>query len=474
MLIQMKKFFTTLLFSVCLILGTQAQPMDLKQCIEYAWQNNLDIKQAILNQRNAEIDAKQSKTNLLPTLSANAGQHYQFGRTIDRFTNTFVNQTIRSNNFGLNAGISVFNGFQMHHNIKQQASLEKASIENYENIKNQVALNVASAFLQVIQSSELIKNAESQLASTLESVNRTQKLVDAGVSDRSVLLVQKAQLASEKLNLVNAQSTYQNALIALKLLMQMPFQQELSLLIPDVQKTEMYQVVTVNDLYTMAEKKMPQIKQAELQLQASEYQTKMSRSLLSPNISLYGSVSTVFSENAKSITDVKVTGTQVIGVTQTSNENVLQPVFAYQTQTIGFSKQLRDNIGQSAGLSLSWNLFNGFQVQNQIQKAKINQDINQINLARVQNSLMNEISLAVNNFNMSQQRLKASEENLEAQTLSLEFIQKRFDAGAGNSFELIQSKNNYNIALSNQIQAKYELVFRWLVLEFYKGNPIIL
>jgi outer membrane protein len=258
------------------------------------------------------------------------------------------------------------------------------------------------------------------------------------------------------------------------MLMQYPFNDPFELIMPANIQTLMAQTGTADDIYRAAVSKLPQVRAAVLQKEAADIQIRVSKSLWSPTVSLYGSVSTVFSENAKEITGVNINGTQVIGVTQNGNENVVQPIYSFQTKTIDFNKQLRDNIGQSAGISLSWNLFNGFQAQNQIAKSKINSQVSGLNLKRVENSLMNEINLAYNNYLAATQRYAATSKSVEAQQNNLNYIQKRYEAGATNVFELTQAKNNYSMATSNEIQAKYEVVFRALIIEFYKGNPIAL
>lgn len=461
----------------CILIGltsAQAQSNDftLKQCIEYAWLNNLDVRQSILNSESAKIDQKQSKTNLLPSFSLSAGQNYQFGRTIDRFTNQFINQTIRSNNIGLNGSVILFNGLQNQNNIKQQDELQKASEENIQNIKNTIALNIANAFLQTIQAEENIKNAQFQMESTKQRIDRAQKMVDAGTSDLSSLLSLKAQLANEQLNLVTAENSKNSAVLNLKILMQMPSDQDLNLVIPEITNDLINNPLSATELYQVALYNMPQIKSAVHQSDAARFQAKMTRGNLAPTISLFGSISTVYSQNSKAVTGFQQTGTQVIGYTSSGNDPVIQPIFSYQFNTIGFNQQLKDNLGQSAGISLSWNLLNGFQVQNQIQKAKINVSISELNLLRAKSNLLNEINAAVNTYNAAKARHDAAVNNVDAQKLSLDYIQKRFDAGASTSFDFIQSKNNYLQAQSSEIQARFELVFRGLILEFYKGNPI--
>jgi len=451
----------------------QQQKYSLQQCIEYAWSNNLDIKQSFLNNESSILDVTQSKANLLPTLNAAAGQNYQFGRTVDRFTNTFVNQSIRSNNISLNAGLTVFNGFQNQNNITQKKQTQKVSQYNIEVIKNQIALSISNSFLQCIQAIETIDFNQIQIQNTTQRIEKAQKMVDAGVSDLTVLLSLKAQLANEQLNLITSESNKNTALLNLKNLMQLPIDKDLLVEIPSITLELLTaSMVDALQIYEIALKNLPQIKAAETEILAAKSQTKMANGNLFPSISLYGSVSTVFSQSAKNIVNITPSGTQAIGFTQNSMEAVLQPTFRYQTETIKFGKQLEDNIGQGAGINLNWNIFNGFATQNQIQKAKINQQITDLNLIKTKNTLLTDINTAVNAYNAAKARYDASQNNVEAQNTSLDYIQKRFDAGVTNSFDFINAKNNNSQAISTVLQAKYELVFRALILEFYKGNKI--
>jgi outer membrane protein len=328
--------------------------------------NNLDVRQFILNSESSNIDLKQSKANILPSLSANAGQNYQFGRSIDRFTNQFSNQTIRSNNFSLNANLLLFGGFQTQNNIKRANVTQKAAQENVQNIKNQIALSVANAFLQAVQSEENIKNLNFQVETTQQRIIKAQKMVDAGTADLSNLLTLKAQLANEQYNVITAVNGKNSSMLNLKTLLQMGNDQDLNLTMPVVSLDIISNSFSVNEIYQIALENMPQIKSAILQNEAAKYQTRVSQGSMFPSIALFGSLSTVYSQSAQIYSNPKIIGTQVIGYTQTNNELVVQPTYSYQTSTKAFSKQISDNLGQSAGLSLSWNIFNAFQVQNQM------------------------------------------------------------------------------------------------------------
>lgn len=469
----MKKIHFLILFLSLQQLHAQVKTMTLQECIEYAWKNNLDLKQSLLSAESSKIDYQQSKMNQLPNLSFSTGQNYQFGRTIDRFTNAFVNQTTRSNNFGLSSGVMVFNGFQIRNNIKQNKENLESVNQNIEASKNAIALNISNLFLQLIQIKESINNSKLQMNSTQSQIERAQKLVDAGTTDMSSLLSLKAQLANEELNLINNENSQNAILLSLKTSMQYPVTDDLEVLMPNIGLENVKINETLIEIYDAAIKFLPQVKAAIAQNNASNYMEKISRGALLPSISLFANINTVFSDQAKNYTGTSnLLGYRTIGITQTSSELVVSPIYDVTSKVIPFNTQLKDNLGQSAGISLSWNLFNGFNTQNQIKKAKINQQISDLNLLKTKNTILTEINTAYNSYTAAQARYKASENSVNAQKTSYDYIQKRFDAGLTSSFDFISAKNNYLIAQSTFLQAKYELIFRSLVLNFYKGNKI--
>jgi outer membrane protein len=311
-----------------------------------------------------------------------------------------------------------------------------------------------------------------QVETTKQRVIKAQKMVDAGTADLSSLLSLKAQLANEQYNVVTAINAKNASMLNLKTLLQMGNDKDLNLSMPVVSMDIISNAFSVNELYQIALENMPQIKSAILQNEAAKYQTRITQGSMFPTIALFGSLSTVYSQSAQIYSNPTIIGTQVIGYTQTNNELVVQPTYSYQKSTKAFNQQLTDNLGQGAGISLSWNIFNAFQVQNQIQKARINEALSDLNLLKVKNNLLNEINSAMNSYNAAKAKHDAAMNNVEAQKMSFDYIQKRFDAGVTNSYDFIQSKNNLLQSQSNEIQARYELVFRGLILEFYKGNPI--
>jgi outer membrane protein len=283
-----------------------------------------------------------------------------------------------------------------------------------------------------------------------------------------------AQKSNEELTLVNSQNALNSAILNLKVQMQFPIEKDLDIILPSLEKTLDPQMPDANTLYLSCLNRMPEIKAAEAGLQSSNLQTKMAQGNYAPSIQLYASLSTVYSESAKEVFNQRISGTQVIGVVEGSLENVVIPAYSYETRTISLADQFKDNFGQGAGLNFSWTLFSGMQMRNNVAKARINYQIAEISLTQARNTLLNDITTAVNEFNASLARLKASENNLNAQKLAFDFMEKRYQSGVSNAVEFTTAKNNYQIALTNYALAKYDYLFRYMVINFYSGKPLSL
>src|ERR1700756_2131706 len=214
----MKK--TAILFILSLIsFGGFSQNWNLQQCIDYALKNNPTLKQSQITNEINKVNYTQSKATILPSVNAGGNHTYNMGQTIDRYTNKFANSTVLSENFYAQAQVTLWSGLQQYNNVKRNQYALMSSQETYEQQKNDLALNVASSFLQVVYSTELLKVAEQQVNISQQQLDRTQKLVDAGATAMSSFYDIKAQLATDQYGLVTAQNNYNLALLALKQLL---------------------------------------------------------------------------------------------------------------------------------------------------------------------------------------------------------------------------------------------------------------
>ncbi len=444
----------------------------LEQCIDQAWSNNLQLQQQKLSVDLAEQNLLQSRASRFPNLNGSAGHSYNFGRTVDPFTNDFATETVRSNNFSLSSGFNLFSGLQVQNTIKQNRLDLEAGKLDLESSYNDVALLVSSAYLQILFNLELVENAANQADITRLQVERTTKLVDAGTLPRGSLFTIQAQLATEELQLVNAQNQLDLAYLNLRQILFLPEDVEFTIAVPEIEMNETedspYSPMLV---YGIAVQEQPQIRSAELRIMSAEKGLAVAKGSRSPSLSMRGSIGTGYSGASLEITDVIMTDPEVIGLTA-SGEQVFGPTFEFQSRIKPFNDQLSDNLNRSLGFFLSVPIFNNFQVKTNISRSRIN-----LENARLQNQIVREqlfqtIQQAHADATAALKRYTATEKNVTALQESFRYTEQRFNVGMVNSLEYNDAKNRLSTAESELLQSKYEFIFRVKILDFYMGEPL--
>jgi outer membrane protein len=447
---------------------------DLATCIRLATQNSLDAKQAGLTTESSALGYKQAKSNLLPDLSASGGQFYQAGRTIDRFTNTFSQTTISSNNFSASSSAVLFAGGQLRNNIQAGKYTWLASEYDQQFTEQNIALSVANLFLQLAQVREQILMAEKNLSNTQLQLDRAQRQFDAGAVNEGVVLGLKAQAASDQLAVQQARNQEMANLTSLKLVMRLPHEQQLFVVLPKIAGASEPYPLSMDVLFDSAVNRRPDVQAAEFRQAAAKYRVKSAKGQYLPSLSVGGSISTVYSSSAQEVTAANIKGFQPIGRVQGSNEIVEAPSIDYTLQTINFADQVKNNFGQSLGFNLNIPVFNKFQTANNVRQAEINEEISSLNAERTVQNLYNEITTAYNSYDAARLRYVSAQEAMKAQTLNLEYVTKRYDAGAASLTELQLARGAEATASNTRISALYEMVFRRLVLDFYAGESLTL
>lgn len=452
-------------------LAQEPEEWTLQRCVNYALEHNIAIQQGQLQGEILENNLTQSKLNRIPTLNGSGSHNYNIGRTIDPFTNTFNNTTIQNNSFSLSSGVLLYGGSQVNHTINQNRSAVKANDKNIEVLRNQIALSVASTYLQIIQAEENLKVAESQKDITQDQLNRAQKLVESGAANRTTTLNLEAQLANDQVNVINAQNAIQIGYNTLMNTMQFPLDQPLEIVAITVDNLPEFPSENVAELYELALQNLPEIAQAEYQIEQNQYGEKVAKGGLQPSLRAFGNVNTVYSESGK---DVEVVGRELVTIGATQNS--LEPVVTFNPITEvtdkPFSDQLSDNLGQQVGVSLSVPIFNGYRNKTAVENAKVNTKISELNLANTKAQIRNDITTAYTNLKIAKSRYDAAKQSLAAQETNFNFSNKRFDAGMLNSTEILTAKNQWNQAQIQALNAKYEYVFRKLIIDFYKGQEL--
>lgn len=443
----MKKInITIFLLSLFLINGAFSQEekvWTLQECVNYALENNISVKQAELDKNISQEDLKSAKWNFAPNLNANASQNFNFGSSITAL-GTRASADFRSNNFGINSSVTLFDGFANVQSLKQAqigVEVQEASIAK---IKNDISLNIVNFYLQILFAQEQLKVAKFQQEISTNEVNRIEELVTAGVLAEGDLLTAKSNLAADNQNLVVNENNLVLAKLRLAQLLQLGSD---GMQIESMEVNIDDQTILGNDvnaIYEKANSEFPEVKLAELNILSAEKGIAISKANYYPTLTMSMGVNTVYQHRQGS------------------------PDFSPFT----FSDQLDNNLGQSIAISLNIPIFNRYQFRNNVNKAEVNYQKITYNLESERLRLKETIQSAYTDAKAASKAYDAANVSVEAQTKAFEYAQNRFDSGAINSFDFNQSKNNLINAQSQLIQSKYDFMFKLKVLEFYFGKPI--
>ena len=452
-----------------------AQPMTLEACIDYALRNNIQIKQSELNTEMSQLSLNQSRANLLPSLNANASHSYNYGRTIDRFTNQFATQEVLSQNLSLSTDIVLFNGLQNINSIQQNKFLFLASKYDVEKIRNDVSLNIASAYLQILFAIETVENSRNQMGITNAQVERTKKLLDAGAVARGVLLDMQAQLALEELNLTIAENQLDISYLALAQLLNLSSPEGLSIVKPDLAVgSETILTASVVEIYNTAVTNLPEIKSAEYNVKSSEKAVDVAWGGLSPRLIFSAGYGTGYSGLSQRLISIpSFQGYAPDGSITSGGDTVFSPVFSNpETQKIPFADQYKDNVNKSFGFFLTVPLFNRFQTKTAIDRSRIQKLNAELIVESTKLEIQKNIQQAYADANGGLKKYNVSLKTVDAMKESFKYTEQKFNVGMVNSNDYNDSKNKLAKAESDLLQAKYEYIFKTKVLDFYQGQPL--
>ncbi len=447
----------------------------LKQCIDYALDHNLRVKQAGLNSEISKQNLLQSKAQALPNLNGYLTHNYNFGQTIDPYTNQFATDRVQSNNFALSSSVTLFNGFQTLNNFRQNQLSYLAGKSEEEKMKFDISINIASAYLIILYSEEAVVTAKNQSAITGLQLSRMEKMVNAGALPKSKILELEAQMALEELNVVNAENQKDLSYLTLKQLLDIDAAKELKIAQPEILiSAEMSIKSTPGQIYDAALSILPEIKTAEFHLLGSERTLKIAQGGMSPRLSLQGSIATGFSGLRKDIISVTPTGYKASGYFTATGVEVVEPTYNVQSKVRPFNNQINDNFNKSIGLNLSIPIFNSLQVKTNISKAKIARQKAEYDLAITKNQVQKNVQQAYADALAALKKYNATKKSLEALTESFKYADKRFSVGDINSVEYSDAKNKLAKVQSDLLQAKYDFIFKQKILDVYQGKALVL
>ncbi len=475
----MKTKLTLLLFLFAAISGwaqenTSAKKWTLEECVDYAIENNISVKQNELNVQDSEINKKDAVGNFIPNLNVNGTHSWNSGLTTDVTTGVLRNQTTQTTSGGLSSSVVIFDGLQNINKLRRADMAILANRYQVDKIKDDISLNVISAYLSVLFNKEAVKVAESQLVISREQLNRTNKLVEAGTAPKGDLLDIQATLANDEQNLIVTENNVKISLIDLALLLQLENVADF-----DVADEEIAGLPTVDlssysidEIYTKALEIRNEIKVAQTNIDIAEQDIKIAKG------SIYPSLSGFFSWNSRYSNFERVVGSEidpdnpymVIGQVETTGDNVIRQNFRpIVGDPDGFFDQFNDNKGYSFGLSLRIPIFNGFRVSNNIKRARINVERQKNQLVQQELNLEKTINSVYADALGSLKIYEAAQKSVIAQEESFRYAQEKYNVGVLNSFDYSQIKNRLIKAQSDFLRAKYDYIFKIKLLQFYYG-----
>ncbi|GAB3905327.1 TolC family protein [Larkinella knui] len=458
-----------------------SQRYSLRQCIDIALQNNLQIKQGQLNVQGSELQLRQSRMNLFPTVNGFASQSFSSGRNINPATNEFVESSVSSNNYQVSGQLTVFNGFAVQRAIKQNDLFLQSTQMNLKAIQNNVSILVVQNYLNVLTYQEQLDIARRQVETSRGQLDRTTKLVNAGTLAEAQLYDLRAQVANDELAIVNAQNNLDLAKLALLQAMNLPAGNS-GAPTPGTLEVEKYQFddptlepysATAQAVYETALQFMPDVKAAELRVRSDVEGVKVAKAQLLPTLTLNGSLSTLYSsvgrqkqfENGTRLDPLNVI---VNGVQST----ILVVNTAYRNENFTYGEQLNNNLNRGASLNLNIPIFGRFVTRNRITNAIITQKTSELTVDNTKLTLRQNIETAYTNMLAGANRYRATQIQVESLEKAFQAAESRFNAGALNSVDYNIAKNNLDKARANLVQAKFDYVFRTKILDFYQNKPL--
>jgi len=436
-------------FTACFATQTNAQVrrLSLEKCIEHAINNNIDIKTKEKDLKRKEIELSTNKNSWLPNLNAGIEENFNFGRSPST-EGIYLEQNSSNTSFGAQLNMPLFDGFKIHNNIESSKLNLNASVESLNKAKEDLSIKVTSSFLQVLYNKEIMKISQMQVSLTEEKVKETDALVETGRVPLAQLYDIKAQLAKDKLTLVESNNNTELALLDLLQLLELERSDAnydiVSPQTEDILKEYMGSILPPKNIYNNAVIAKPHIKEQEYLLESQKKLLKVAQADYYPKLDF--------------------------------NLSYLNGYYHYydSDKNESFSDQIKRNEQKIIGFTLSIPIFNRFAVRNNVRMARVNISNQELVIENTKKALYKEIQQAYYNAIGAQEKYLASREAVTASKEALQYAEDRYLTGKNSVFEYNDTKTKYTQSLYERAQAKYEYIFRAKILDYYNGVPITL
>ncbi len=459
------------------VIFAQDKKWTLEECIAYAIDNNIAIKQAELDVEAIDIDRKDAFGAFLPTANGNASHSWNIGLNQNITTGILENQTTQFTSVGVSVGVDIYNGLQNQNRLRRANLSQVAGKYQLQKMQEDIALNVANAYLQILFNIENLKVQKEQLENNNKQLEQSNELVDAGMIPRGDLLEIKATIAANEQRVVNSENALLISKLSLAQLIQLEDFKNFEV------ETEGYEVEesplllqTPEAIFEKSKETRTDLKIAESNLEIAERDLKIARGAYQPRLTGFYSFNTRagYADRIVGAEPDPDNPTSSVGFVESTGEVVVSPNFR---PVLGNPEsvwnQFDTNKGQSFGLQLAVPIFNGLATRNNVQRSKIN--IERSKLVKEQEMLDLELNVytAFTDVKGALNAYEAALSTLESREEAFRYAKERFDVGMMNAFEYNQAFTLFANAQSDVLNAKYDYIFRVKILEFYFGIPII-
>lgn len=478
----MRKFFWGLwlvALSANLSVKAQDNKWDLKRCVEYAREHNVQVRQQHIQANLAHLDYTQAKYSQLPTLNGGLQGGWNFGRSVDQVNYTYSTQTFFQTNASLSSNVTLFNWFSRINTTRANRLASEAERLQEEKIRNDVSLNVANLYLQVLFSIQQAGINETRLKQSRAQFDNTRKQVDAGALPELNAVELEAQLGVDSANWIQSKTNIELSILQLKNALNLPADTTFVVDAPPVESIPVDNILEESPavIYDMALNSLPQFRVNDLRLQSAESRYKAAYGQLFPTISAFAQLNTLSNNRSMEGYGNFVEFNPVIGTVGTPggmfevNSIIKQRMYDGYRNT-NFLKQYSNNFGQNLGFSLNIPIFNGLQARNNVRRQKLNIQNQQLIMEQDKLNMKRDIYDAYQQALGAFEKYSASVKSVESAQKAFDFATRRYEIGVLQTIQWLNNQNTLAEAKINALIAQFDYVFKMKVLEFYKGQGI--
>lgn len=465
-------------FIFCLLPFTSftQEKWDLRKCVEYALEHNISVKQTDLQARYSALTLKQSKASQIPSVGVGLNSGYSFGLTENPTTGVLQDNNFFNFGAGLQTSVTLFNWFSIRNNIEANKISLEADNQQTNKVKDDIALNVANAYLQILLTREQVNIARGQVELSKSQLDNTRKQVDAGKLPEINAAELEAQLARDSSALITAETSEAQSLLLMKALLTLDAGTPFDIETPpvDLIPVEPLAELQPEAVYALALANLPLQKVNELRIKAAQKFVAAARGRMYPTLSASGSLGTNYANIGYPVTTLgPKTNTGATVNIGGIDYNVMAPSYIVVGEaSTAFGTQIRNNFGQSIGVGLNIPLFNGRTAKTNWERAKL--DVVGYQLTKQQGDLQlkQDIYTAYTNAVAALEKFNANAKTVQTSQRVFDFAQKRYDLGLMSTFDLITSQNNLQRARYDLVYARYDYVFKMKLLEYYRGQGL--